>query len=104
MPTSPRAKSVDPAASHLQRSAAWAGLQAGDPVDVLDERERGAQWRFVAFVTNEATGATWVEVAGGRGGDVRRRSFRADQLYPHRSIRAGAATRAPLHDAPGLPF
>lgn len=91
-------------ASHLERSDAWAGLKTGDPVDVLDDRERGASWRFVACVTNLATGDRWVEVVGGRGGDQRRRSFRVDQLYPHRSVRGGVATVAPLLDAPRLPL
>jgi hypothetical protein len=100
----PEAKPGAGAAPHLVRSASWAGVTAGDPVDVLDDRERGAAWQFVACVSNEATGERWAEVVGGRGGDRRRRSFRLDQLYPYRSVRAGVPTKAPLHDAPGLPF
>jgi len=73
-------------------------------VDVLDDRERGATWRFVAHVTNRSTGATWVEVVGGRHGDKRSRSFRVEQLYPHRTVRSGIATAAPLNDAPRLPL
>ncbi len=88
----------------LERRRTWAGLTEGDPVDVLDDRERGATWRFAAHVTNLSSGATWVEVIGGRRGDERRRSFREDQLFPYRSLRAGTATAPALHDAPGLPF
>jgi hypothetical protein len=73
-------------------------------VDVLDDRERGATWRFAAHVTNRSTGEVWVEVVGGRHGDQRRRSFRVEQLYAYRSVRGGVPTGAPLHDAPRLPF
>ena len=101
----PRARAtVEPSASNLVRCTSWAGVRAGDPVDVLGDRERGATWRFAAFVTNVATNATWVEVVGGRGGEQRRRSFGIDQLFPHRSIRGGIPRAAPLHDAPRLPL
>jgi hypothetical protein len=90
--------------SSFERIARWAGISEGDPVDVLDDRERGAAWRFVAHVTNRSTGATWVEVVGGRRGDQRTRSFRVDQLYPHRAVRGGIPTAAPLNDAPRLPL
>jgi hypothetical protein len=86
----------------LARSPSWAGLREGDPVDVLDDRERGATWRFTAHVTNVATRATWVEVVGGRAGERRLRSFRPEQLYPHRSVQHGRPTAAPLCDAPRL--
>ena len=99
-----RAVATTDAPAHLERRTSWAGLAEGDPVDVLDDRERGASWRFAAHVTNLATAATWVEVIGGRRGDERRRSFRPDQLYPHRTVRAGVATAASLDDAPKLPF
>ncbi len=90
--------------SHLRRSPAWSGLCEGDPVDVLDPREAASNWRFVAHVTNTKTGEEWVEVVGGRKGDERRRSFRPDQLYPHRSVRGGAPTAASLTEAPRLSF
>jgi hypothetical protein len=88
----------------FERASTWAGVTEGDPVDVLDDRERGAEWRFVAHVTNRSTGAAWVEVVGGRRGDRRRRSFRVDQLYPSRTVRGAVATAAPLNDAPRLPL
>jgi len=94
----------EPSSSNLVRCTSWAGVQAGDLVDVLGDRERGATWRFAAFVTNVATNASWVEVVGGRGGEQRRRSFETDQLFPYRSIRGGIPRAAPLHDAPGLPL
>jgi hypothetical protein len=88
----------------LERRSEWAGLREGDPVDVLDDRERGATWQFAAHVTNAATTATWIEVVGGRRGEQRRRSFRPDQVYPKDSVRGGATTSASLDDAPRLPF
>jgi len=89
-------------ATHLQRQDSWAGVGEGDQVDVLDARERGATWRFVAHVTNLETGAEWTEVVGGRTGEQRRRSFRPEQLYPYRTIRAGVPTKPSLCDAPRL--
>lgn len=89
---------------HLVRETEWAGLRAGDPVDVHDARTRAGSWRFDAFVTNRETDEAWVEVTGGRPGDERRRSFRPEQLYPHRSLRGGAPTGASLRDAPRLPM
>jgi hypothetical protein len=97
-------RAADDGTSSFERETAWAGLAEGDPVDILDDRERGATWRFVAHVTNRATSEAWVEVIGGRRGDQRRRSFRVDQVYPRGSVRGGAATTAPLHDAPKLPL
>jgi hypothetical protein len=86
----------------VERRDLWSGVRAGDRVDVLDARERRATWTFEAHVTNLETGDAWVEVIGGRTGDPRRRSFRPEQLYPYRSIRAGAPTTLPLCDAPLL--
>lgn len=103
MPAS-RKRPAPEESSAFERTATWAGLTEGDPVDVLDDRERGATWRFAAHVTNRSTGEVWVEVVGGRHGDQRRRSFRVEQLYAYRSVRGGVPTGAPLHDAPRLPF
>lgn len=100
----PRTRRAPEESSSFERTARWAGLAEGDPVDVLDDRERGAAWCFVAHVTNRSTGEAWVEVVGGRRGDQRRRSFRVDQLYPHRTVRGGVATGPPLNDAPRLPL
>jgi hypothetical protein len=85
----------------LRRATQWAGLRAGDPVQVDGTRLRGASWSFVAHVTNGDTGEAWVEVVGGRGGDRAVRSFRPDQVYAT-SARPG---RDPsLAEAPGLPL
>lgn len=91
-------------ATHLQRQLSWAGVGEGDQVDVLDVRERSATWKFVAYVTNLETAAEWIEVVGGKTGEQRRRSFRPEQLYPFRSIRAGVPTAPSLCDAPRLPL
>jgi hypothetical protein len=87
--------------AELQRDTRWAGLRPGDPVHVEGTRLRGAQWEFVAHVTNTESGESWVEVVGGRAGDRAVRSFRADQLYaPH----AKPGRDPSLADAPGLPL
>jgi hypothetical protein len=88
----------------LERTPTWAGLHDGDRVDVLDARERGATWTFIAHVTNVETSEAWVEVIGGRPGEQRRRSLREDQVFPHRSVQRGAPTSAPLSVAPQLPL
>lgn len=89
------------APADLQRHRSWAGLKAGDPVQVVGTRIRSAAWSFVAHVANAATGEEWVEVVGGREGDRAVRSFRPDQIYAP-SSRPG---RDPsLAEAPGLPF
>ncbi len=85
------------------RDVSWAGLQPGDPVDVLDPRERGATWRFEAFVTNDA-GDSWVEVVGGRRGEARRRSFRPEQVFPVGTVHGSTARTASLDVAPQFPL
>jgi hypothetical protein len=89
--------------THLRRERAWAGVVAGDPVDVLDA-DRGTTWRFAAHVTNIETGSSWVEVTGGRPGEDRRRSCRVELLFPFRSVRRGRPTTSSLADAPRLPL
>jgi len=85
----------------LRRNNRWAGLRAGDPVQVDGARIRGASWTFVAHVSNAETGEEWVEVVGGRSGDRAVRSFRPDQLY---AIAARPGRDLSLADAPGLPL
>jgi hypothetical protein len=87
--------------SDLQRQTHWAGLIAGDPVQVDGHRMRGTSWKFLAHVTNTESGEQWVEVVGGRSGDRAVRSFRPDQLY---AVSARPGRDASLADAPGLPF
>jgi len=104
----PRRRSVvapdapDDEGVRLARVDTWAGLRAGDEVDVLDERERRATFRFVAHVTNRVTSDTWVEVVGGRGAERRIRAFRPEQLYPARTVLNGVATGPSLAVAPRL--
>jgi hypothetical protein len=88
----------------LERSTTWAGLQAGDPVEVEGTRLRAAHWTFLAHVRNGDTGEEWVEVVGGRQGDRKLRSFRPEQVYAPRGRRAGARRAASLAEAPQLPF
>jgi hypothetical protein len=87
--------------AELRRRTSWAGLVAGDPVQVEGTRLRGAKWSFMAHVTNTESGEEWVEVVGGRPGDRSVRSFRPNQLYAP-SARPGHDPS--LADAPGLPL
>lgn len=93
-----------PTAGHLVRSAAWAGLRPGDPVEVAGTRIRSASWSYVAHVRNTETGAEWVEVVGGRPGDRKLRSFLPEQVFPPGAGRARGRTRASLAEAPQLPL
>jgi hypothetical protein len=61
-------------------------LRAGDPCRVSGER---GVFRFVALVTNTATGSTWAEVVG-PAANPRTRSFRIDRL---RRVRRDTPTR-----------
>ena len=82
------------------RSTTWAGLHPGDPVDIDDPRAKRATFEFVALVENVATGATSVEVVGGRAGVRKLWSFRPEQVY-----RPGVKGRgASLNEEPQLPL
>jgi len=61
-------------------------LRAGDPCRIRDER---GVFRFVAVVTNTATGSTWAEVVG-PAANPRTRSFRIDRV---RRVRRDTPTR-----------
>lgn len=90
---------MDPA--RLTRREAWAGVRAGDPVEV-EGVAGGRHWVFVAHVTNEATGEAWVEVRGGRPGEAKFRAFAPDALYPAGARRGSRWRRPPLARAPRL--
>lgn len=93
---------VDARAEKYDRLTAWAGLRAGDPIDVAGVAGRGLAFTFVAHVTNKATGESWVEAAGGRAGTSAVRSFRPEQVYAKGTMkRAGAVS---LAEQPGLPL
>ncbi|MGH9088148.1 MAG: DUF7246 family protein [Acidimicrobiales bacterium] len=100
-------------AGHLVRVDAWAGVRAGDPVEVAGTRMRGARWTFLAHVRNTGAGAEWIEVVGGRGDDRSLRSFRPEQVFPvvGRPVRIGGSRAArpggppdSLARAPQLPL
>lgn len=102
-------------ADRLVRTETWAGVHAGEPVGVSGVRVRGAQWTFLAHVRNRVTGAEWIEVVGGRGGDRTLRSFRPEQVFPATGPGAGRSGRSPgsgrrarsaasLAEAPRLPL
>lgn len=88
---------------HLRRSPHWAGLRPGDAVHVEGTRLRAASWTFLAHVENRQTGDEWIEVAGGRPGDRKLRSFRPEQVFPA-SARRAKRSNASLAEAPQLPF
>ena len=98
------ANAAERAVSHLVRTTRWAGLRAGDAVDVTGMRLRSATWAFVAHVRNERTGDEWVEVVGGRPGSRSLRSVRPEQVLPPAPRGTRAAARAPLAVAPRLPL
>ncbi len=103
MTTRRRRGPEDETPSHLRRSQSWAGLRAGDPVRIEGVRLRSASWTFLAHVVNTTTGEQWVEVAGGRPGDRKLRSFRLEQVFPAGRGRTARAA-APLAEAPQLPL
>ncbi len=80
----------------------WAGLAPGDPVVVNVASALRRQWVFVAYVRNGETGDEWIDVRGGRPGELTRRSFRPELIFPI-GARRGARLRGPsLFDAPQL--
>jgi hypothetical protein len=68
------------AGTALERHSEWHGLREGDPVVV--EKELRQNFVFVAHVRNTNSGEEWVEVRGGKNGDMKTRSFRPEQIYP----------------------
>lgn len=90
---------MDPA--RQTRRESWAGVRAGDSVEVAGVPGRRA-WVFVAHVTNESTGEDWVEVRGGRPGEAKFRAFAPDSVYPAGSRRGSRWVRASLARAPRL--
>ncbi|MGO8872253.1 MAG: hypothetical protein ACLQPH_12790 [Acidimicrobiales bacterium] len=99
------------AADHLERSAAWNGLQAGDPVIVAGINLRGATWEFRAHVVNRHNLTESVEVIGGRPGDRSIRSFGPERIFAVTGKRgSGGSTgravagRLSLAEAPQLPL
>jgi hypothetical protein len=87
---------------NLKRSTQWAGLRIGDPVVVNGEKELRMTWVFVAHVTNTATSDEWVEVRGGRTGEMKSRSFRCDLIYPASAKRGPRVIGLSLAAAPQL--
>jgi hypothetical protein len=62
----------------------WNGLHSGDPVKV---REARGVFTFRAFVINEANGAEWVEVFGGKRQHEKQRYFAPARIQPVRKSR-----------------
>ncbi len=89
---------------NLQRSTQWAGLSTGDPVIVNAEKELRHSWVFVAHVRNLATEEEWVEVRGGRSGEMKGRSFRCDLIYPPTAKKGSKVVGLSYAQAPQLPL
>ena len=89
---------------HLARTTHWHGVRAGDAVVVDGTKERRQQWVFVAHVLNEATNEEWIEVRGGRTGEVKSRSFRTAMIYPSNAKKGSRVVGLSLEVAPQLPM
>jgi len=88
----------------MVRTSSWHGVNAGEPIIVNSPKERRLSWTFIAHVTNEATGAEWIEVRGGRRGEAKGRSFRPDLIFPLSARRGSRLVGQSLAEAPQLPF
>lgn len=86
----------------IVRSSEWHGVRSGDPVVVSGPKERRQQWTFVAHVLNEATQDEWVEVRGGRVGEMKGRSFRPEMIFPSGSRKGARVVGLSLATAPQL--
>lgn len=86
------------------RSTKWAGLVTGDVVAVDGAKERRQSWVFVAHVTNTQTDEEWVEVRGGRNGDMKGRSFRPELIFPIATKKGGRIEGQSFASAPQLPL
>lgn len=71
---------------------------------VNSDKERRGTYQFVCFVRNVATGDEWVEVRGGRAGELKDRSFRPELIYPAAARKGTKLIGAPILNAPQLPF
>ena len=110
-PTSAARRAAIEASGHLERSEAWNGLRAGDPVAVSGMAIRGAEWRFRAHVLNRHNGTESVEVVGGRSGESKIRSFGPERIFAvtkKKGARSGGrpatAGELSLAEAPQLPL
>jgi hypothetical protein len=98
------------ASEHLERSEAWNGLRAGDPVVVSGLAMRGASWAFRAHVRNHHNDTESIEVIGGRPGDRTIRSFEPHRVFAvtgsrkRRSPANAVSGELSLADAPQLPL
>lgn len=86
----------------IVRTRQWHGVRSGDAVVVNGPKERRQQWTFVAHVLNEATGNEWVEVRGGRVGEMKGRSFRPEMIFPSGSRKGARVVGLSLASAPQL--
>jgi hypothetical protein len=97
-------RSARPSNPNHRRSSSWNGVHEGDAVVVDLPKERRNTFTFVAHVLVLATGEEWVEVRGGRAGEVKDRSFRPELLYPASARKGSRLTGQSLADAPQLPL
>jgi hypothetical protein len=88
----------------LVRSTSWNGVVAGDAVVVNSPKELRQKWIFVAHVTHRESGEEWIEVRGGREGEMKGRSFRPELIYPSHAKRGSQLRTPSLAEAPQLPL
>ena len=93
------------------RSDTWNGLRRGDRVRVSGLPLRGAEWRFRAHVLNSHNGSESIEVAGGRPGENKIRSFGPERIFAvtgkkggRNAGRGATAGELSLAEAPQLPL
>ena len=93
------------------RSDTWNGLRTGDRVRVSGLPLRGAEWTFRAHILNSHNGSESIEVAGGRPGENKIRSFGPERIFAVTKKKGGrsggrgtAAGELSLADAPQLPL
>jgi hypothetical protein len=93
------------------RSDTWNGVRVGEEVRVSGLPLRGAEWRFRAHVLNTHNGSESIEVAGGRPGENKIRSFGPERIFAvagkkggRPGTRGSVAGELSLADAPQLPF
>jgi hypothetical protein len=90
--------------TNLVRSTSWNGVREGEVVVVDGPKERRQSWVFVAHVRNVATSDEWIEVRGGRPGEMKGRSFRPEAIYPAGAKRGSRLAGQSLAVAPRLPI
>ena len=67
---------------NLVKTDEWNGFRRGDKVIVVGTGDKfaGMEFEFISYVTNTATGVTWVDLWGGMRRHEMQRSVRAEHI------------------------